>query len=49
MLNRLDVDDKVGQVAIKFDTDNEWDDEVVRAMFNNYRNVYDISVYHRHY
>ena len=45
MINELNVNHKVGIIGIILRNSNPINDEIIRMMINNYKNVYYISVY----
>ena len=45
MIEQLNVNHKVGCIAITLHNDNKWNEEIMRRMIDNYQNVHDIQVY----
>ena len=45
MITQLNVNQKVGGIAIKLRNSNPINDEIIRMMINNYNNVYCIYVF----
>jgi len=43
-IDRLNVNDKVGTVAIRIDDNNPMNREIIEMMIDNYKNVYCISI-----
>jgi len=44
MINELNVNHKVGIISIKLSNDNLINEEIIRMMNNNYKNMYWIRV-----
>ena len=45
MINTLNANSKVGGLEIRLDSDNRWNDRIVRMMMDRYTNIYWIIVY----
>ena len=45
MIDRVDANSKVGRVKIRLNSLNKWNDQLVTAMINRYKNVYCIGIY----
>ena len=44
MINTLNVNSNVGKVDIELNSNNKWNNKIVRLIINRYTNVYDIYV-----
>jgi len=44
MINTLDANSNVGEVSIKFDRTNYYNDEILKTMMNKYNNLYSIEL-----
>ena len=45
MINELNINQKVGEIAIKLNNNNPINEEMIRMMISNYNNVYRICLY----
>lgn len=44
MINRLNADSNVGELSIQIKSDNQWNEEILAKIGNNYNNVYSIAI-----
>ena len=45
MIDQLNANQKVGQLWIKINNENKFDDELIIKMFNKYNNLYNIYIH----
>jgi len=49
MINRLNVNNNVGEVVIGLHSNIKWNDEILRIIMNRYSSMYCISIWDRNH